>query len=74
MTADIGRKIKEELDKQGMKISMLVKKTRLPQSSVDNVIYGRSKKRDIIVKIARALSVPVANFLEQDESNKFNHA
>ncbi len=72
MTDDIGRKIKKELERQGMSISQLVRKTKLPQSSVDNIIYGRSKKRDIIAKIARSLAIPIDYLLESNENNTFN--
>jgi transcriptional regulator with XRE-family HTH domain len=69
----IGDKIKEELKRQGITIADLVKKAKLPQASVDNIIYGRSKKKEIIAKIAKIFGLPIEYFLDiEAKSNKFN--
>lgn len=68
----IGQQIKEELNKKQMTIASLAKKTNFPQATIDNVIYGRSKKREVITKIAKILGIPAEYFLEEESSNNFN--
>lgn len=70
---DVGHKIKAELNKKNISIADLVRKTRLKQSAVDNIIYGRSKKKEIITKIAKALGLPSEYFLDSEVGTKFDH-
>lgn len=69
----IGDKIKEELRRQDVTIASLAKKAKLSQASVDNIIYGRSKKKEIIAKIAKVFGLPIEYFLDiEAKNNKFN--
>ncbi|MEQ9116060.1 MAG: helix-turn-helix transcriptional regulator [Rickettsiales bacterium] len=71
--SNAGKLIKQYLEKRQISIAELARLSKLPQSKVDNIIYGRSKNKDAITKIAKSLNIP-ADYLLIAPSSKFDHA
>ena len=69
---DIGKIIRQYIERKGMTIAELARSTKLSQSTVDNIVYGRSKNKIALVKIAKSLSIPV-EYLIHDKNQDFDH-
>jgi len=69
---DIGKIIRQYIERKGMTIAELARSTKLSQSTIDNIVYGRSKNKIVLVKIAKSLSIPV-EYLIHDKNQDFDH-
>jgi transcriptional regulator with XRE-family HTH domain len=67
----MSQKIKNRISEAGISVHALEKKAGLKQSSIQNIIYGKSKKPSfhIMQSIAQALNCTVTELLE--EENEF---
>jgi transcriptional regulator with XRE-family HTH domain len=66
----ISQKIKNRISEAGISVHALEKKAGLKQSSIQNIIYGKSKKPSfhIMQSIAQALNCPVTELIEEDDN------
>lgn len=64
----ISQKIKNRISEAGISVHALEKKAGLKQSSIQNIIYGKSKKPSfhIMQSIAEALNCTVTELLEEE--------
>ena len=68
------RRIIELCDRQGISINRLATLCGLRQSSIDNIIHGRSKNPTVITlhKIANALNLTLSEFLDFPALNDYS--
>ncbi len=64
----ISQKLKNKISEVGISVHALEKKAGLKQSSIQNILYGKSKKPSfhIMQSIAQALNCTVTELLEED--------
>jgi transcriptional regulator with XRE-family HTH domain len=74
--AKTGDKVKYHLKQQGISIIDFAKKCNLPIDTIQNVIYNKSRRKEIIEKVASSLGVSVNYLLYEEDENisKDNYA
>lgn len=67
--AKTGDKVKYHLKQQGISIIDFAKKCNLPIDTIQNVIYNKSRRKEIIEKVASSLGVSVNYLLYEEDKN-----